>query len=112
MRSRYTAYVRRDGAYLMRTCHPSTRPAGLDLDGAIWLGLDVLAVENGGGTDHAGVVEFAATYEEADGSVEVLRETSRFVRHEGAWVYLDAIESGGARDNGDGPSAPVPVINR
>ena len=33
MRSRYTAYARRDGAYLSATWHPTTRRVDLGLDG-------------------------------------------------------------------------------
>ena len=89
MRSRYTAYVRRDEAYLLRTWHPSTRPAALGLDDTAWLGLEVLGTEAGGEGDDAGVVTFAASYEGSGGSVATLRETSRFVREDGAWLYLD-----------------------
>ena len=45
MRSRYTAYVRRDEAYLLRTWEASHRPSSVDLDDTVWLGLEVLATE-------------------------------------------------------------------
>jgi len=35
MRSRYSAFVQLDEDYLLRTHHPSTAPAGLDLDPAM-----------------------------------------------------------------------------
>lgn len=89
MRSRYTAYVRRDLPYLLRTWHPSTRPAALGLDHTAWLGLEVIAADAGGPDDDAGVVTFVASYEGADGSVETLRETSRFVREDCSWLYVD-----------------------
>ena len=62
MRSRYTAYVRRDAAYLLRTWHVSTRPLALDLEGVVWLGLEVLSRDAGGEADAAGLVTFIARY--------------------------------------------------
>ena len=89
MRSRYTAHVRRDAAYLLRTWHPSTRPATLDLDGAMWLGLDVVATRAGHGGDTTGEVTFVATYRDEHGTPGELREASRFVREDDAWLYVD-----------------------
>lgn len=89
MRSRYTAYVRRDEAYLMRTWKASHRPESIDLDDTIWLGLEVLATDAGGADDARGTVEFVARYENESGAVGVLRERSRFKRVGGAWVYVD-----------------------
>ncbi len=91
MRSRYTAYVRRASTYLLRTWHPATRPAILDLvgDDTMWLGLDVVSADAGGPTDDAGVVTFEAWHEGLGGLVETLSETSRFVRESGAWFYVD-----------------------
>ncbi|MER6676352.1 YchJ family metal-binding protein [Streptomyces sp. NPDC000983] len=85
MRSRYSAFVRGDVAYLLRTWHPRTRPSGLDLDpGVRWTGLVVLRTEAGSAFHSTGVVEFRASYR--GGS---LCERSRFERVEGAWVYVD-----------------------
>lgn len=89
MRSRYTAYVRRDEAYLMRTWKASHRPESIDLDDTIWLGLEVLATDAGGADDARGTVEFVARYENESGAVGVLRERSRFKRVGGAWLYVD-----------------------
>ncbi len=89
MRSRYTAYVRRDEAYLLRTWEASHRPPSLDLDDTVWLGLEVLSVEAGSASDAEGVVEFVAHFHEPTGGVAELRERSRFAREEGAWVYVD-----------------------
>jgi SEC-C motif-containing protein len=91
MRSRYSAYTRRDAAYLLRTWHPSTRPAVLDLEqdaGLRWLGLKILKRSAGGPEDGAGSVEFVARYK-AGGKGGRLCENSRFVREEGLWYYLD-----------------------
>lgn len=91
MRSRYCAYTRRDAAYLLRTWHPSTRPAVLDLeqdDGLRWLGLKILSRSAGGTEDGEGTVEFVARYK-VGGKAGRMHEVSRFVREEGAWHYLE-----------------------
>lgn len=93
MRSRYSAYVLRNGAYLHRSWHASTRPnkkSLLQLPPTEWLGLEIVRTEQGGETDTSGVVEFIARYHEA-GTEAVLQETSRFVREAGRWTYVDAL---------------------
>ncbi len=89
MRSRYTAYVRRDTGHLLRSWHPSTAPETVDVNDAVWLGLDVVDTQAGGPDDATGVVAFVARYQRPDGSLEELRETSRFVRERGEWFYVD-----------------------
>ncbi len=94
MRSRYSAFAVRDRAHLLRTWHPDTRPEGLELDPATrWLRLEVLATTGGSPFHTEGTVAFRAHYAER-GDEGVMEEHSRFVRHAGAWVYLDA--AGGA----------------
>ncbi len=89
MRSRYSAYVRRDSAYLTATWHPTTRRQNLGLDEPIkWIGLKILATEAGGPADNRGKVEFEARYKEG-GRAHRLREVSRFQRREGRWFYVD-----------------------
>ncbi len=90
MRSRYVAYVRQRADYLLRTWHPSTRPAVLDLSEPVqWLGLQVLHVGAGGPLDQQGTVEFVARYK-VNGRAHRLHEISRFVRENGQWFYLGA----------------------
>ena len=85
MRSRYSAFVRLDGGYLLRTWHPRTRPERLDLDrGMRWTGLEILGTSDGSAFHSAGTVTFRASYR--GGS---LHERSRFERVNGAWVYVD-----------------------
>jgi SEC-C motif-containing protein len=90
MRSRYSAYVRGDVDYLRASWHATTRPAELALDapGAVrWLGLEVKRhVEHD--ADHA-LVEFVARYRVGGGRAVRLHETSRFVREDGRWYYVD-----------------------
>jgi len=77
--------------HLHRTWHPSTRPAALDRadEPVRWLGLNVLRVEAGGAGDARGTVVFVARYK-IGGRAYRLRESSRFVREDGRWFYLDA----------------------
>ncbi|WP_405815227.1 YchJ family metal-binding protein [Streptomyces sp. NBC_01390] len=92
MRSRYSAFVKRDEPYLLRTWHPRTRPAGIPFDpGMRWTGLEI--IETGAGTAFhtTGTVTFRASYQGG-----ALRERSRFERVDGAWVYVD-----GDIDEGD-----------
>ena len=93
MRSRYSAYVLKLADYLLASWHPSTRPASMDLaedDGTKWLGLEINAcAENG----DSATVEFVARYRVAGRAVR-LHESSRFVREEGHWFYVDGEQPG------------------
>jgi len=85
MRSRYSAFVKRDEGYLLRTWHPRTRPERVEFDpGMRWTGLEILGTEQGSAFHSAGTVTFRASYR--GGS---LHERSRFERVDGAWVYVD-----------------------
>ena len=88
MRSRYTAYVRRDGDYLRRTWHTSTRPRRLTFeDGLRWAGLDVLDRSGGSLFDVEGTVTFDAHFI-LGGRRDIMHEVSRFVREDGEWRYV------------------------
>ena len=88
MRSRYSAFVLEQWDYLLRTWHPSTRPATLDFDaGQHWLGLQVRNARQLDAT-HA-EVEFVARVRDASGRATRLHERSRFVLEQGAWTYVD-----------------------
>jgi SEC-C motif-containing protein len=92
MRSRYAAFAVGDVDYLRRTWHPRTRPADLDLDPAVrWTRLDVLAVRAGGPFDTEGTVEFRA-HHRLDAVPGSQHEVSRFVREDGRWLYVDAVD--------------------
>lgn len=96
MRSRYSAFALSNEKYLLRSWHPSTRPSALQLDaGTRWLRLEILAATDGGAFGTGATVTFRAYYSE-DGRPGELREKSRFVRYEGAWVYLDGEVADGA----------------
>ena len=88
MRSRYSAFTLGLLDYLQATWHPSTRPAALEPlpAGLRWLGLEVRRhVQQDAG--HA-IVEFVAR-SKLGGRAERLHETSRFVREDGRWWYVD-----------------------
>jgi SEC-C motif-containing protein len=89
MRSRYTAHALKLGDYLLDTWHPGARPVALDFAQAPrrWIGLKIVRHESEG--DDEAIVEFVAHYK-AGGRVHEFRETSRFVREDGRWLYLDA----------------------
>lgn len=88
MRSRYTAFVRENAAYLQATWAPEHRPAALDFDpGTRWLGLDVRDQRHID-ADHA-EVEFVARQRDATGRAHRLHERSRFMRRDGRWFYVD-----------------------
>ena len=89
MRSRYSAFVREDAAYLLATWHPSTRPASLDFDaGTRWLGLQVRSRRVVDDT-HAEVEFVARSRPAGSGPAMRLHERSRFVREDGRWYYVD-----------------------
>ena len=85
MRSRYSAYVLGLIDYLLVTWHPSTSPGDLELPPVKWLGLEVRHAE---ATGEAGVVEFVARCR-VNGRAQRLHESSRFVRQDGRWYYID-----------------------
>ncbi|MDH6130572.1 YchJ family protein [Kitasatospora sp. GP82] len=91
MRSRFSAFAVRDEAYLLRSWHPDTRPERLDLDSRLrWVRLEIVATADGGPFHSEGTVRFRAHY--ADGRQEgSMEELSRFVRVDGAWVYVDGV---------------------
>lgn len=89
MRSRYTAYTLLQEEYLMATWHASTRPQQIELAAETttkWLGLQVNRHEQKDDT-HA-LVEFIARYK-VGGRAHRMHETSRFVREDGRWFYVD-----------------------
>ncbi|MFC0676367.1 YchJ family protein [Lysobacter korlensis] len=94
MRSRYSAFVRGDAAYLLASWHPDTRPDALDLDPSMrWLGLDVRRHVAEG---DAATVEFVARARSGGAPAVRLHEVSRFVREGGRWYYVDGEFPAGA----------------
>jgi SEC-C motif-containing protein len=95
MRSRYTAHVIRDYAYLHRTYRETaSRPYVKEVvdDPIVWTRLTIHSHEP---EVHPGVsfVEFSAFFQE-DGNERELRERSEFKRVNGAWLYTRTVRSG------------------
>jgi SEC-C motif-containing protein len=91
MRSRFSAFVVQDEAYLLRSWHSTTRPACVEFDRRQrWTGLTILRTSGGSLLRTEGTVEFHAAYT-VGGRAEVLAENSRFLREAGSWVYLGPI---------------------
>lgn len=89
MRSRYSAFALGETDYLLRTWHPRTRPAHLDLAAEHrWVGLEVLSTTGGGVGDALGTVTYRATSRGRDGVRRTLTERARFERRGGRWTYL------------------------
>lgn len=88
MRSRYTAYVRENGPYLLATWHASTRPSRIRFEaGARWLGLEVRSHRVL--DERHQEVEFVARQRTPQGRALRLHERSRFLLEEGHWYYVD-----------------------
>ena len=92
MRSRYSAYVLRNGAYLQATWESTRRPGAIDLsrENIDWLRLEISEIKKGGIKDSKGVVAFKAFYSQ-DGEEHVMNEISRFTKINGRWFYLDGV---------------------
>lgn len=94
MRSRYSAYVLDDHAYLLATWHPETRPRSgflqqeADKPPLRWIRLEVRQHQRG---EQQSTVEFIAHYKSA-GRPGQLHETSHFDLIAGRWYYRDGIQ--------------------
>lgn len=87
MRSRYTAYALGLNDYLKATWAPETCPPDLDArtpPQPQWMGLEI---RRHGETGDQGSVEFIARYK-LGGRAHRMRETSRFERRGGRWLYV------------------------
>ncbi|NMF30805.1 hypothetical protein HF851_00745 [Corynebacterium ammoniagenes] len=98
MRSRFSAFVTGDEAYLLRTWDPDTRPGSLNLaesfatdTGIRFYRLDIIDTVAGGPLDDTGVVEFEAFYKGAATGSQRERSTFRRMQlrdgHQREWVY-------------------------
>ncbi|MDD9301631.1 MAG: YchJ family protein [Desulfobacter sp.] len=97
MRSRYTAFCKKNKNYLMATLDPEqtrneTARQQLEKDLALtmgqtcWLGLDILGKDMDG--PDRGRVEFVAFFEQ-DSSLGQLHERSLFIRIKNRWYYTE-----------------------
>lgn len=94
MRSRYSAYALGLIDYVYQTHHPKHRgdKAGMQqwAEQVRFVQLEVLDTFQGQPQDKIGKVSFRAHYV-LEGQRQVLKETSRFKRYKGQWVYVDGI---------------------
>lgn len=103
MRSRYAAFVKKLGDYLIETRHPSKR--ALDslaqlqqtFANSQWTGLKVLSAEKGLASDSTGYVSFAASYTES-GREDTLYERSLFKKEGEQWYYVEGDFNVGRND--------------
>lgn len=88
MRSRYSAYVTENEAYLRDTWAEENRPSGTIIERRSpvkWVGLKILGHQEHG--DRA-TVEFIASYKQ-NGRMQKLHEISRFIKKDAQWYYFD-----------------------
>jgi len=89
MRSRYTAFTRKDTNHILRSWHTTVRPKELNFDDnpVVWLGLEIHGTTGGTNDATNGTVDFTTRYLE-NSQLCLLRENSQFVREESLWFYL------------------------
>lgn len=92
MRSRYSAYVRKELDYILTSLHPDHR-ADYDekstrswAESAEWHAFEVLDTKQGGPGDDEGQVEFVVAYSE-QGIRQEHRESSSFRKKGGVWYF-------------------------
>jgi SEC-C motif-containing protein len=100
MRSRYSAYVKREYAHLERTLSAEQRKdfapdeARRWAESSEWLGLTILRTEKGAPDDQEGVVEFSARFR-IEGKDQEHIEAAVFGREDGNWVYVGQLQPKG-----------------
>lgn len=94
MRSRYTAHKLLAIDYLWETWSPEQRLRSNKTDiltwaeSCDWLGLQILATQQGGANDDTGIVEFIALFRQ-QGQMHQHHEVSQFKKVLGKWLYVD-----------------------
>lgn len=91
MRSRYSAHVKKNWAYLLKTlCAEERKNESVKTidSGANWKNLQILSTRQGERDDQTGEVVFAASFTIGDdGEEQVHQERAGFIREGGRWVY-------------------------
>ncbi len=95
MRSRYSAYVKKEVAYIVQTIHPRQRKE-IDEEGirawaekTDWQSLEIVNTEKGGAEDREGTVEFIAHYKEKM-LASKHHEIAKFKKYKEKWYYVDS----------------------
>ncbi|NLM00237.1 MAG: YchJ family protein [Treponema sp.] len=93
MRSRYSAYVKHEIDWIVKSCAQSAEENKIDMEEtrkwseeSIWHGLKIIRTEKGGENDTEGTVEFSATYTRT-GLKDVHLEQAYFSKKNGEWFY-------------------------
>lgn len=110
MRSRYSAYVKKEYSWLRESLHPGHR-ADYDetssrswAESAEWHGIRILNTEKGGPADEKGMVEFAVSFTQ-NGSKQEYHERSEFQKAGGAWYFTTGKQLAGRPVVRQGPKA-------
>jgi SEC-C motif-containing protein len=96
MRSRYSAYAKRNYLHLHRSLSVeqqkdfSEKDAREWAESSEWLDLEVTGSTGGGAEDQEGTVDFVAKFRTA-GQERKHVETAHFIREEGRWVYAGQV---------------------
>jgi len=96
MRSRFSAYAKKEIDYLYETTHPDKRDDNFRAEMEAWANraeftrLEILGKKQGGALDKEGKVEFIAYYRQF-GEDKQMHEISRFKRHQKRWLYVDGV---------------------
>lgn len=95
LRSRYTAFVKHDIDYIMKTVHPK-RIHEFDENGirewsenSEWLRLEIIKTENGSSDDQTGTIEFKAYFSQND-IEQIHHESASFTKVKDQWFFEDA----------------------
>jgi len=98
MRSRYSAFCKANGEYLVLSQAKKYAPNTSEIEDIVawaksvtWVKLEVIEITNGLENDRTGTVKFKASYFDADG-MGIIEENSLFEKENGHWVYVTGIE--------------------
>ena len=92
MRSRYSAYVKKEIPYILTSLHPDHRSdydensSKAWAERAQWQGIKILSTVKGGPDDSEGQVEFSVSYTE-NGIRQEHHELSSFKKEKGTWFF-------------------------
>jgi SEC-C motif-containing protein len=95
LRSRYSAFVKKDINYIKSTHHKSTisdfdeKEITEWAENSEWMGLEVKRKEQGGESELSGNIEFVAKYK-YKGETHVHHEISEFKKEDNDWYFVDA----------------------
>lgn len=93
MRSRYSAYVKKEMAHIYTSLHPDSRTdydeksSRAWAESAEWHTFEIVETKGGGAEDREGKVEFIATYSQ-NGVKTEHHELSSFKKEGGTWYFV------------------------